>query len=112
MNESATARAYHAWPLAGSPAGRLRDDVARVLASGLVRRCPHPDQPAFWFLPAGILACASCTGELAGGAGTAACQACGEPGSAIAAWVTGGVACVAPLCEGCHSDGLVPAAPN
>ena len=38
-----------------SPAGRLQDAAARILAAGTLPRCPHPDQPPRWYLPAGSL---------------------------------------------------------
>jgi cytochrome c5 len=92
----------------------LRDDTTRMLAAGLLPRCPHPDQPAFWYLPGGTLACAPCTEDLIEntGEGASLCHVCGEPATAVAAWVSGGVPCVAGLCKGCHATGLVPLAPN
>ena len=110
--DASAARAYQSYPLPGSPARRLHDDAARLLRRGLVPRCPHPEQPAFWYLPAGTLACAPCIGELLGvGSGTA-CQACGDPASATAVWVIGDVPCITGLCERCHTSGLVPLIPN
>lgn len=107
------ARACESYPLSGSPARRLVDDAARMLRRGAVARCPHPDEPAFWYLPAGTLACASCVGELAGTASAGGtCEACGDPASAIVAWVASGVPCIAGLCERCRGIGLVPVAPN
>ncbi|HCU97259.1 MAG TPA: hypothetical protein DHU96_32945 [Actinobacteria bacterium] len=104
---------YRSFPLTGSPAGRLQDDSARILAAGLLPHCPHPDQPAFWYLPAGVLACAPCTDQFIETSGESAdCHACGGPASAVAAWVTGGVPCIAGLCEQCRGTGLVPLAPN
>jgi hypothetical protein len=114
-SDGAASRGYQGLPLSGSPAARLLDDTARLLASGRVPRCPHPGEPAFWYLPAGILACAPCLGELAAGAGhgpAPACQACAAPAAAVAAWVTAGVPCLAALCEACHTTGLVPVTPN
>ena len=106
-------RSYHGLPLAGSPAARLQDDTARMLASGLIPRCPHPDRPAIWFLPAGMLACASCADRfIEATPDDAICHACGEPATAMAAWVVGSVPCVAGLCDGCHGTGLVPVTPN
>ena len=48
-------RAYQGHPLAGSPAGRLQEAAARILAAGTLPRCPHPDRPPLWYLPAGSL---------------------------------------------------------
>jgi hypothetical protein len=112
--DSSGAHGYQGYPLTGSPARRLQDHTARLLGRGAVPRCPHPDQPVFWFLAIRTLACAPCTGELLGaaGGGEAACQACGQPASAVAAWMVGDVPCIADLCDGCHTTGLVPLAPN
>ena len=112
--DSSGAHGYRSYPLTGSPARRLLDETARLLGSGAVPRCPHPGEPAFWFLPAGLLACGPCADELFdAAAGTAqACHACGAPASAVAAWVVEDVPCVAALCEACHSTGLVPIMPN
>jgi len=110
--DSSGARAYESYPLTGSPARRLMDDVARLLREGAVARCPHPGEQAFWYLPARMLACAPCVGELAGGAAGTACEACGAPATAVAAWVAGDVPCIAGLCGRCHEIGLVPVAPN
>ena len=51
------ARFYQGRPLTGSPAGRLQDGAAQILAAGTLPRCPHPDQPPLWYLPAGSLTC-------------------------------------------------------
>lgn len=114
MNEAADVRGYQSHPLTGSPIGRLRDDTARMLVSGLLPRCPHPGQPVFWYLPATVLTCVACTDELIEDMSTAAtaCHICGGPASAVAAWVSEGVPCIAGLCEQCHTDGLVPLAAN
>lgn len=114
MGEVSGARGCHAAPLVGSPAARLRDDTARKLASGLIRRCPHPQEPAFWYLSAGMLTCAACTAQAAQavGAAPATCSACGAPADAIAAWVADGVPCLAHLCGTCRDSGLVPLTPN
>lgn len=115
MNDPAGARGYQSYPLTGSPLGQLRDDAARMLASGLLPRCPHEDQPVFWYLPATMLTCVACTDEAmrdASGGTDPACHICGAPSSAVAAWVSDGVPCIAGLCEQCHTDGLVPLAPN
>ena len=111
---SSGAHGYQSYPLTGSPARRLLDETARLLGSGTVPRCPHPGEPAFWFLPAGLLACGPCAGELLDAAAGAeqSCHACGAPAGAVAAWVVGDVPCVAALCEACHSTGLVPILPN
>ena len=108
------AHGYQSYPLTGSPARRLQDDTARLLRSGNVPRCPHPGEPSFWFLPAGLLACALCASELLDVPAGAepACQACGGPAEAVAAWVVGDVPCVAALCGPCHGTGLVPLLPN
>lgn len=105
---------YKGLPLPGSPAARLRDETVKGLASGQLPRCPHPDEPAFWYLPAGMLACVACADRLIEAAGDepAACHACGEPASVVAAWITDGVPCVAGLCEQCRNVGLVPLSPN
>ena len=104
---------YRGLPLAGSPAGRLQDHTTRMLAGGTLPRCPHPDEPAFWYLPAGVLTCAPCMGQFIAAAGEpAACHVCGGPSAAIAAWVAGGVPCLADLCQQCHANGLVPLVPN
>lgn len=112
--DSSGAWAYESYPLTGSPARRLVDDAARLLRHGAVARCPHPQQPAFWYLPARTLACAPCTGELLDAADGAAarCEVCGEPASAVASWVVGDVPCIASLCERCHATGAVPLIPN
>lgn len=114
MNDISPVRGFHAHALTGSPVGRLRDDTSRRLASGSVPKCPHPDQPVIWYLPAGMLACGSCVEGLVREAGDTGdvCHLCGSPAAAVAAWVTGGVPCVASVCEPCHADGLVPIAPN
>lgn len=114
MNESARARGYQSYPLTGSAVGRLHDDTARMLASGLLPRCPHPDQPALWYLAARMVTCVACAGELMGGLRSAdqVCAVCGEPASSVAAWVTAGIPCIAALCEPCRSGGLVPLAAN
>jgi hypothetical protein len=109
---AAGGHAYQGLPLAGSPAARLADDAARTLAAGLLPRCPHPDQPAFWYLPAGMLACAPCANRLAASTGRVACHSCGAPASAVAAWVSGDVPCVAGLCGRCRATGLVAVTPN
>ncbi len=108
------AHGYQSYPLTGSPARRLQDDTARLLGTGSVPRCPHPGEPAFWFLAAGLLACGPCASEFLDAAAGAAqvCQACGNQASAVAAWVVGDVPCVAALCDPCHSTGLVPILPN
>lgn len=105
---------YQSYPLPGSPARRLHDEAARLLGSGELSRCPHPDQPVFWYLPAEVLACAPCLDQLLAAAGSSGtvCQACAAPASAIAAWTVGDVPCVAGLCDGCRQTGLVPLAPN
>src|SRR4051794_29543263 len=101
-------RAYQGHPLPGSPASRLQEDAARRLRAGTVRRCPHPDQPAFWCLDAGLLTCLPCTREyLQAAREPSACQVCGGPASAMAAWVAGDVPCLAALCEPCRRAGLV-----
>lgn len=111
--ESPGARAYQSFPLTGSPAWLLQDDTTRLLSQGTVRRCPHPDEPAFWFLAAGTLACAPCMGELLEAASASeACQACGAPASAVAAWMVGDIPCIAGLCDRCQDTGLVPLGPN
>jgi hypothetical protein len=46
-------QAYQGRPLAGSPAGRLQNAAAEILAAGTLPRCPHTDQPPLWYLPAG-----------------------------------------------------------
>lgn len=113
MNEPARTRVYQSYPLAGSPVGRLHDDTARMLASGLLPRCPHPDQPALWYLPARMITCVACADEFMGDLGTASvCAVCGEPASSVAAWVTGGIPCIAALCEPCQKGGMVPLASN
>lgn len=113
MHEVSGARGHQALPLDGSPAGRLRAEAARQLASGLIRRCPHTAEPAFWYLSAGMLGCAPCTSRHVQAASSpAACHACGAPATAIAAWVDAGVPCLAHLCERCQSGGLVPLTPN
>ncbi len=108
------AGSYQGLPLDGSPAARLRDDAARLLASGLAPRCPHGAEAIFWYLPAGRITCPPCSTELlAAAAGSAAsCHACGEPALAVAAWATAGIACFADLCESCGTLGLLPVAPN
>jgi len=108
------ARAFQGHPLAGSPAGRLRDAAARIIAAGTLPRCPHPDQPALWYLPAGWLTCVPCTTGLLEAAGSqqAGCHLCGAPATAVAAWVVGDIPCIGPLCDQCHSTGLVPLTPN
>jgi hypothetical protein len=111
--DSPGARSYQSYPLTGSPARRLQDETARLLGRDGVPRCPHPGEPAFWYLPAGTLACAPCLADLLAGAGPAdACQACGAPAAAVAAWMVGDVPCVAGLCAPCHTTGLVPLVPN
>ncbi len=112
--DSPGAQAYQSYPLPGSPARRMHDNAARLLGCGAVPRCPHPDEPAFWFLQAGQLACAPCAGELlAATDGTETpCQACGAPATAVAAWMVGDVPCIAGLCDPCHLTGLVPLTPN
>ena len=113
-DDAAGVRAYQGLPLAGSPAGRLQDASARILAAGTLPRCPHPDRPPLWYLPAGSLTCGPCTGALleAADRGRARCHLCGAPATAAAAWVTGGVPCIGPLCDRCHGTGLVPLTPN
>jgi hypothetical protein len=108
------ARVHQGRPLAGSPAGRLQDAAAQILAAGSLPRCPHPDQPAWWYLPAGVLTCGDCTGTLLRAADSqpARCQICTAPATAMAAWVNGDVPCFSHLCEECHSIGLVPVVPN
>ena len=54
---AASMRACQGHPLAGSPAGRLHDATARILAAGTLPRCPHPDPPPLWYLPAGSHTC-------------------------------------------------------
>lgn len=107
-------RSYQALPLDGSPAGRLRDQVSRLLASGRAPRCPHGDDAMFWYLPAGIIACGPCADDLVSAAedGPRACHSCGEPAAAVATWAAGGVACFADLCEPCGTSGLLPVLPN
>ena len=63
-DELSGARVFRGWPLTGSPAGRLQDAAAEILAAGTLPRCPHPDQPPLWYLPAGSLTCGDCTGAL------------------------------------------------
>jgi len=70
--DSSGARAYESYPLTGSPARRLVDDAARLLRHGAVSRCPHPEQPAFWYLPARTLACAPRPRRILGSAAGAA----------------------------------------
>ncbi len=113
-DDAAGMRAYQGHPLAGSPAGRLQDAAARILAAGTLPRCPDPDRPPLWYLPAGSLTCSPCTSELLDEAdrGQAWCYLCGAPAAAAAARVTGGVPCIGPLCGTCHRTGLVPLAPN
>jgi hypothetical protein len=113
-DDLSAARAYQGHPLAGSPAGRLRDAAARVIAAGTLPRCPHPDQPALWYLPAGSLTCGACTGALLEAADRTqpGCHICGAPATAIAAWVVRDAPCIGPLCDGCHGTGLVPVTPN
>lgn len=111
-DESSGAWAYESYPLAGSPARRLVDDAARMLRQDAVARCPHPGEPAFWYLPAGTLACASCVAELLAAATENTCEACGAPAAAFAAWVVSDVPCIAGLCEGCSDIGLVPLVAN
>ena len=108
------ARAYQGWPLTGYPAGRLQDAAAEILAAGTLPRCPHPDQPPLWYLPAGSLTCGACTGALlqAADASPVRCQICTAPATALAAWVAGDVPCFSHLCEECHSIGLLPVMPN
>jgi hypothetical protein len=108
------AHGYQSYPLTGSPARRLQDDTARQLGRGTVPRCPHPGEPAFWFLSTGLLACVPCTSRLldAGAGADRACQVCGNPANTAAAWVVGDVPCIAALCEICHGTGLVPLIPN
>jgi hypothetical protein len=108
------ARAYQGRPLPGSPAGRLQDAAAEILAAGTLPRCPHPDQPPLWYLPAGSLTCGPCTGALllAADANPARCQICTAPATAIAAWVLGDVPCFSHLCEECRSIGFLPVVPN
>ena len=55
LADDAGMRAYQGHPLAGSPAGRFQDAAARILAAGTLPRCPHPDRPPLWYLPAGSL---------------------------------------------------------
>jgi hypothetical protein len=113
-NELAGARVYWSHPLAGSPAGRLQDASVRTLAAGALPRCPHPDQLAFWYLPAGTLTCGDCTGELLDAVDRVPpdCHSCGAPATALATWVAGGIPCIGPLCEPCQRAGLVPLVPN
>ncbi|HEY6275533.1 MAG TPA: hypothetical protein VIX86_04305 [Streptosporangiaceae bacterium] len=113
IDELSGVRGYGGFPLTGSPVGQLQDATARRLAAGLFVRCPHPDQPAFCYLPAGVLGCAACTGHLVTATGEpTACVLCGGPAAAVTAWVTGGIPCVAVLCERCHGSGLVPLTRN
>lgn len=114
MHDPCGAHGYHALPLSGSPADRLRADTVRQLASGLVPRCPHPGEPALWRLSAGMIACAACAHETGSSAGLepAPCHACGAAADGIAAWVVGAVACLAHLCDSCRGSGLVPLTPN
>gem|GEM_PF-6787825 len=63
-DELSGARVFQGRPLTGSPAGRLQDAAAEILAAGTLPRCPHPDQPPLWYLPAGSLTCGDCTGAL------------------------------------------------
>jgi hypothetical protein len=103
-------RAYQGHPLAGSPAGRLQDAAAQVLAAGNLPRCPHPDQPPWWYLPAGALTCGDCTRALLEAADDSrpGCHICGTPATAVAAWMLGDVPCLGHLCDECHGTGLVP----
>jgi hypothetical protein len=75
------ARVYQGRPLSGSPAGRLQHAAAEILAAGTLPRCPHPDQPPLWYLPARSLTCGDCTGALlrAADAKPARCQICTAP---------------------------------
>lgn len=113
MPDDGAAHAYRSHALAGSPARRLQDEAAALLASGAVPRCPHQGQPVVWYFPAGMLACAVCADAFLASAGREeACHLCGGPAAAVAAWVAGDVPCVAGLCEQCRTAGVVPLAPN
>ena len=110
---AAGAQGYQAHALPGSPARRLQQEAARLLGAGTVRRCPHPDEPAFWRLDTGSVACLRCaTGGRPSAEPAAGCQCCGRPAAALAAWVAGDVACLAPLCDECSTAGLTPVTPN
>lgn len=113
-DDLAVARAFRGRPLNGSPAGRLQDAAAEILAAGTLPRCPHPDQLPLWYLPAGSLTCYYCTAILLGAADAkpACCQICRGPATAMAAWMIGDVPCFSHLCEECHSIGFVPVMPN
>ena len=108
------ARAFRGRPLNGSPAGRLQDAAAEILAAGTLPRCPHPDQPPLWYLPAGSLTCCDCTGACCGRPTRRppAARSAESPATAMAAWVIGDVPCFSHLCEECHSIGLLPVVPN
>ncbi len=101
-----------AYPLAGSAAARLHEEAVRRLTSGDVPRCPHPGEPAVWNLDAGMVTCGPCATAAVSSGAPSVCHLCGKPASAVAAWVTGGVACLVSLCEGCHRAGILPLAPN
>ena len=92
--------------------GREAPDDARleILAAGTLPRCPHPDQPPLWYLPAGSLTCGDCTGALlwAADAKPACCQICAGRATAIAAWVIGDVPCFSHLCEECQQHRAPP----
>ena len=96
------------------PRRRLQDAAAEILAAGTLPRCPHPDQPPRWYLPAGSLTCCDCTGVLlrAADARPARCQICTALAMAAAAWVAGDVPCWSHHCEVCHGIGFVPVVPN
>jgi hypothetical protein len=87
------ARAYQGRPLAGSPAGRLQKAAAEILAAGTLPRCPHPDQPPLWYLPAGLLTCGACTGALlqAADAKPVRCQIRTAPATALTPYRPGSV---------------------
>lgn len=107
-------RVYRGHPLPGSPAGQLRDVSAQIIAAGTLPRCPHPDQPAFCYLPAALLSCGECTYALLAAAdlGQPGCQHCGAPATATMFWVVGDIPCFGPLCQPCQDIGLVPVTPN
>jgi hypothetical protein len=113
LGDPSAVRGYQSLPLPGSPARRLQEDARRLLGSGAVERCPHPDQPPFWYVAPGRLACVPCTCEYVREADErAGCDACGGTAVAVAAWVVGDVPCLASLCKECHRAGLVPLTPN
>jgi hypothetical protein len=80
-------RVHQGRPLTGSPAGRLQYAAAQILAAGTLPRCPHPDQPPWWYLPAGALTRGDCTAALLRAADfkPARGQICSAPATALAA---------------------------